>query len=172
VYQRNYIPHHLRNSVKEAMERAHEQAEGAAYAIYLVLDPTQDDPFGQFGALPIYVGLSSNVGKRIEKHYRRAALKKLDDHLVCGRMRKLMREGVLAKFEVIDRYDNEIEAKIAETIYAQLLLQAGYRLYNLWPSQSRILTTKRLEKAIAGIKRRAAANSRAKTVTADDERGI
>ena len=156
MYQRNYIPLHLRNSVKEAMERARGQAEGASYAIYLILDPTQDDPYGQFPALPIYVGLSSNVSKRVEKHYRRAALKKLDGHLVCGRMRELMRENVLATFEVIDRYDNEVEAKIAETVYAQLLLEAGYRLYNLWSSQSCILTAKQLDKAIAGIRHRAA----------------
>ena len=157
MYQWNYIPLHLRDGVRDATERAHQQAAGAAYAIYLILDPTQDDPLGQFEALPIYVGLSSNVGRRVEKHYRRAALKKLDGHLVCGRMRELMRQDILAGFEVVDRYDNEIDAKIAETIYAQLLLQAGYRLYNLWPSQSRILTAKRLDKAIAGIRRRAAA---------------
>lgn len=159
MYQRNYIPLHLRDGVRDVSERAQQQAEGAAFAIYLILDPTQPDPLGQFEALPIYVGLSSNVGRRVEKHFRRAALKKLDGHLVCGRMRELMRQDVLAGFVVVDRYEDEIDAKIAETVFAQLLLHSGYRLYNLWPSQSKILPARRLDKAIAGIRRRSAARS-------------
>ena len=145
------------DAVRDVREGAQQQAEGAAFAIYLILDPTQPDPLGQFEALPIYVGLSSNVGRRVEKHFRRAALKKLDGHLVCGRMRELMRQDILAGFVVVDRYEDEIDAKIAETVFAQLLLQAGYRLYNLWPSQSQILSAKRLDKAIAAIRRRPAA---------------
>lgn len=164
MYHWNCIPLHLREAVTDATERVRQQAEGAAYVIYLILDPTQADPLGQFEALPIYVGLSSNVGQRVENHYRRAALKKLDGHRVCGHMRELMRQDILAGFEVIDRYDKEIDAKIAETVYAQLLLRSGYRLYNLWPSQSRILTAKRLDKAIAGIRRRAASGSRSRKI--------
>ncbi|WP_199555106.1 hypothetical protein [Sandaracinobacteroides hominis] len=70
-----------------------------------------------------------------------------------------MRQDVLARFAVIDRYDNELDAKIAETVYAQLMLQAGYRLYNLWPSQSLLLTVNQLDRAIAGIRRRAGTGS-------------
>ncbi len=156
MYGWNYIPKRLRAAVREATARANAQAEGAAYAIYVILDPTQHDPLEQFQAMPIYVGLASNMRRRMETHYNRAALKTVDDNRVCGRMRQLMRKDILARFEVIDRYENEVDALIAETVHAQLLLEAGYRLYNLWPSQSSLLTPERLDERIAAIRRRTA----------------
>lgn len=137
--------------IEETAERAESQAAGAPYVVYVILDPTQPDPFGRFRILPIYVGVSSLIRRRVRKHFRRAAYDAFGSP-VAGRVRKLLLRGVVAEFEVIDRLDNKLDAMIAETAHAQRLLKIGYRLCNCWYFQGHILTDAEMEKVVARIR--------------------
>lgn len=52
--------------IEEMAENAERQAAGSFYAVYAILDPTQPDPFGQFSCLPIYIGVSCGIRRRVK----------------------------------------------------------------------------------------------------------
>lgn len=137
--------------IEDMAESAERQATGAAHAVYAILDPTQPDPFGKFRYLPIYVGVSCEIRRRVKKHFRRASYNPFGSP-IAEQLRKLLQRGIVAEFEVIDRLDTKVDAMIAETAHAQRLLKAGYRLCNCWYFQHHILTNAEMEKVIARIR--------------------
>lgn len=138
--------------IEQMAEQAESQAAGSAYVVYAILDPTQADPLGQFRYLPFYVGVSRQIRTRVRRHFRKAACNAFGRNLLCGRLRSLLLQNVVAEFQVIERLDNKCDAMIAETVHAQRLLKAGYLLCNYWYFQRHILTDAEMEKVVARIR--------------------
>lgn len=137
--------------IEDMAEHAERQAAGAAYVVYAIFDPTQPDPSGRFRYLPIYVGVSGEIRRRVKKHFQKAAYDP-SRNPVAGHLRRLLLINTVAEFEVIDRLDNKIDAMIAETAHAQRLLKAGYQLCNCWYFQHHILTDAEMEKVVTRIR--------------------
>jgi predicted GIY-YIG superfamily endonuclease len=145
----------LHRRIENIADLAEEQAAGSAYVIYAILDTKRPDPLGKFRALPIYIGVTGQIGRRVKQHFRRAAKNQFGRNRICIRLRRMLIANVVAEFEVVDHLDNKIDAMIAETVHAQRLLRAGYTLCNQWYFQREILTEWEMQKVIARIWRAA-----------------
>lgn len=146
----------LHRHIENMATDAEKQSAGSPYVIYAILDPTRPDPLGTFKALPIYIGVSSQIGRRVKQHFRRAAYNQFGSSQICARLRKLLLADVVAEFQVADRLDNKVDAMIAETVQAQALVRAGYRLCNGWYFQRKVLTDEELDQVVARIRYAAA----------------
>lgn len=142
----------LHTIIEDMAERIGQQADGASHVVYVILDPTQPDPLGQFKALPIYVGVTRRIRRRVKQHFRCAAYNEFGNKVIYRRLRNLLLQNVVAEFEVIERFDTKLDAMIAETMHAQRLLRAGYTLCNRWFFQRYILTEREMEKVVDRIR--------------------
>lgn len=146
----------LHRRIENIADLAEEQAAASAYVIYAILDPSRPDPLGKFRALPIYIGVTGQIGRRVKQHFRRAAKNQFGRNRICAQLRKMLVANVVAEFEVVDHLDNKIDAMIEETVHAQRLLRAGYTLCNQWYFQREILTEEEVEQVLARIRHAAA----------------
>lgn len=146
----------LHRRIENIADLAEVQAAGSAYVIYAILDPSRPDPLGKFRALPIYIGVTGQIGRRVKQHFRRAAKNQVGRNRICVQLRKMLLANVVAEFQVVDHLDNKIDAMIAETAHAQRLLRRGYTLCNQWFFQREILTEGEMEQVAARIRNAAA----------------
>lgn len=142
--------------IENVADLAEKQSAGSPYVIYAILDPSRPDPLGKFRSLPIYIGLTSQISRRVKQHFRRAAKNQFGRNRISVQLRKMLLANVVAEFEVVDHLDNKIDAIIAETLHAQGLLRAGYTLCNQWFFQREILTEGEMEQVVARIRHAAA----------------
>lgn len=118
----------MHRRIENVADRAEKQTAGSVYVIYAILDPSRPDPLGKFRSLPIYIGVTSQISRRVKQHFRRAAKNQFGSNRICVQLRKMLFATVVAEFEVVDHLDDKIDAMIAETIHSQGLLRAGYTL--------------------------------------------
>jgi len=142
----------LHRRIENVADLAEEQSAGSAYVIYAILDPKRHDPLNRFTSLPIYIGVTSHMRRRVKQHFQRAAYNQFGTNRICAQLRKMLFANVVAEFEVIDRLDNKIDGMIAETVHARELLRAGYKLCNWWYFQREILTDEEIEAVMARIR--------------------
>ena len=142
----------LHRRIENIAGLAEDQAAGSAYVIYAILHPSRPDPLGKLRALPIYIGVTGQIGRRVKQHFRRAAKNQFGRNRICVQLRKMLLANVVAEFQIIEHLDNKIDAMIAETVHAQDLLRAGYKLCNQWFFQREILTEAEMEQVVARIR--------------------
>ena len=125
-------------------KKAMDQAEGAAHVVYVIINPAVPDPLCTFAGMPIYVGMSANIERRVLLHYRRAAFKRLRRGYVSWGINRLLKKGTLVQFVVVGQFESLIETEIAEIHQSQKLVAAGYKLLNMLSAQSIAMSDQQL----------------------------
>jgi hypothetical protein len=138
------MPAEIRAQIENMALEVAELVPEAAYANYMILDPTRPDPTGILPGAPIYVGQSGCVARRIKAHMRRALMQSVRRGSLYERIVAIVRAGAMPIFRVLQLYPTRLESVRGETIWAQRLLRDGARLYNRWPEQSRLMAGKEL----------------------------
>jgi hypothetical protein len=130
--------------ISEMSRQARGHAAGAAHVVYIIINPAAPDPLGAFAGMPMYVGMSANIERRVLRHYQCAAFRRLRRGSIRWRINRLLKQGTLVRFVVAARFDSLIEAEIAEIHQSQQLIAAGYRLLNRLPVQSTAMSEQQL----------------------------
>ena len=138
------MPVEIRAQIEAMALEVAELVPDAAYANYMILDPTRPDPTSILPGAPIYVGQSGCVARRIKSHMRRALMQSVRRGSLYERIVAIVRAGAMPIFRVLQLYPTRLESVRGETIWAQRLLQDGACLYNRWPEQSRVMAGKEL----------------------------
>lgn len=141
----------IKSQIDKLAEQFRLEVKTSPYVIYMILDPTQPDPKGQHQGLPIYVGVSSQIHHRLKQHFRAAGASEPGNRALYQLLGRLLQQQILVKFEIVERLDNKRDAMIAETVHAQRLLAAGYRLMNSWYFQRNLLSELEMAKVVARI---------------------
>jgi hypothetical protein len=127
----------LRNfqaKVREEVERIGKLATGAAYFIYLILDPTKEDPRGYYEeGLPLYVGQTKQMRARADSHMRDGGGGSTDDTIKGDRLKPIMDQYIVPTFRLLDTAPTHLTSLIAETVWARRHVWLGYELANCWP---------------------------------------
>lgn len=141
----------VKDEISRCAQLVQQSAGDANYVVYAILDPTQEDPFGTYAGLPIYVGETRNVGGRIMQHFRTACSATAAD---TGRMpyiRRMLESGVVAPVAVLQRLETRIDSLAAEIRWSQAFLAKGYPLTNLSPGQRNAMSADKIEKTIRHV---------------------
>lgn len=138
------MPADIRVQIETMAQEAAELVPEAAYANYMILDPTRSDPTGILPGAPIYVGQSGCVARRIKSHMQRAMMQSVRRGSLYERIVAIVRAGAMPIFRVLQLHPTRLDSVRGETIWAQRLLRDGACLYNRWPEQSRLMAGKEL----------------------------
>lgn len=127
----------------EAIARAaEEQAAGATYVVYLILDSTKPDPHGRFSGTPIYVGQTGRTYGRIKDHLMDALVYGGEEGSLRHSLAQLVNGGNLPTVQIVQICNCRNESLIIETNWAQSLLRRGYSLKNRRKYQNRVMGKK------------------------------
>lgn len=139
--------------IEAIAKNAHNQAQGATYVVYVILDHSRPDPNGFFAGTPIYVGQSGRIHDRIVDHCQAALVYGGCEGSIKATLAKMIESGNLPSVKVVQLCNGKDSSLIAETRWAQKLLAMGYQLKNRTPLQARVMT----QKQWVDFERRAAA---------------
>jgi hypothetical protein len=119
--------------VKAEIERIGKLADGLAYVVYAIRDPTVPDhhrhhPDGP----PIYIGQSKQLWIRADDHMKDGGSGTHGGRLKAGRLHRIMKGFVVPKFQIIDEAPTHLTSLIAETVWARRYCWHGYELANQW----------------------------------------
>jgi len=130
----------LRAKFKAVAHEAGELVPAAAYANYVIIDPTFSDRDEVLPGVPIYIGQTARIVPRIQEHLRHALAPGAASNSLYRRMGQLIRMGALPIFRILEVHRTRADSIRAEAVWAQRLLRSGADLLNFLPEQSRILT--------------------------------
>ncbi len=130
----------LRAKFKAVAHEVGELVPTAAYANYVIIDPTFSDHNEIFPGVPIYIGQTARIVPRIQEHLRHALAPAAASNALYRRMGQLIRIGALPIFRILEVHRTRADSIRAEAVWAQRLLRSGADLLNFLPEQSRILT--------------------------------
>lgn len=130
--------------ISEISRQARGEAAGAAHVVYIIINPEVPDPLGVFAGMPMYVGMSANIERRVLRHYQCAAFRRLRRGSIRWRINRLLKQGTLVRFVVAGHFDSLIEAELAEIQQSQQLIAAGYKLLNRLLVQSTGMSEQKL----------------------------
>lgn len=120
--------------VREETQRIAALAAASPYAVYIILDPSQNDPLGRHPeGTPIYVGQSKDLRDRADSHMRDGGGGTGDTSMKAGRLREIMDQFVVPIFRIVDTAPSHLTSLIAETVWARRYVWLGYELANQWP---------------------------------------
>jgi len=120
--------------VREEIERAAGLAAASPYAVYIILDPSRNDPLGRHPeGTPIYVGQSKDLRDRADSHMRDGGRGTGDSSIKAGRLREIMDQFVVPVFRIVDKAPSHLTSLMAETVWARRYVWLGYELANQWP---------------------------------------
>jgi hypothetical protein len=120
--------------VREEIGRAAALAVASPYAVYIILDPSQNDPLGRHPeGTPIYVGQSKDLRDRADSHMRDGGGGTGDSSIKAGRLKEMMDQFVVPVFRIVDTAPSHLTSLIAETVWARRYVWLGYELANQWP---------------------------------------
>ena len=139
--------------IEAIAKNAHNQALGAAYVVYVILDQTRLDPNGLFAGTPIYVGQSGRIHDRIVDHCQAALVYGGGEGSLKATLADMIESGNPPSVKVVQLCDGKDSSLFAETRWAQKLLAMGYQLKNRTPLQASVMT----QKQWVDFERRAAA---------------
>jgi hypothetical protein len=120
--------------VASEIQRVATHAEGGGFVIYAIRDPTLKDgrrmhPDGP----PIYVGQTKQFSVRADDHMRDGGKGKSSTRCKAGRLKKILDQWQVPKFEILDTAPTHLTSLIAETVWARRFVWFGYELANRWP---------------------------------------
>ena len=130
----------LRAKFRAVAREAGDLVPAAAYANYVIIDPTFSDCDEILPGVPIYIGQTARIVPRIQEHLRRALAPGAASNSLYRRMGQLIRIGALPIFRILEVHRTRADSIRAEAVWAQRLLRSGADLLNFLPEQSRILT--------------------------------
>ena len=133
-------PDGLRAKFKAVAHEAGELVPTAAYANYVIIDPTFSDRDEILPGVPIYIGQTARIVPRIHEHLRHALAPSAASNALYRRMGQLIHIGALPIFRILEVHRARADSIRAEAVWAQRLLKSGADLLNNLPEQSRILT--------------------------------
>jgi hypothetical protein len=112
-------------------DRAKKQQRDGEWITYLIRDPRFHDLKGKPG-LPIYVGQTNDFPKRVMLRFTKCEKEALAKGKDCieARVAELLDEGLIAKYQVIDRQPTRLSSLVSETNMARRAWKAGYKLVN------------------------------------------
>lgn len=130
-------------SIRAEVERIAALANKDAYVIYAIRDPTRSDIIrGHPHGPPVYVGQTGELRTRVENHMRDGGGGSTDNGCKTGRLKQIIDQWHVPKFEILDRAPTRLTSLIAETVWARRFVWLGYELANQWPEHR---TTERPE---------------------------
>lgn len=138
----------VKAGIARRVKAAQHSADDARYVVYAILDPTQRDPSRSYRGLPIYVGETGDFGSRVMGHFEAACGETARETGRIPYIRRLLREGVVPRFAVLQRFNSRIDAIEAEIRWSQTLLSKGYPLTNLRPWQCEVLPADKIEERV------------------------
>lgn len=119
------------------------------FVVYAILDPTLPDPTGRYGpGLPLYVGLTGNIGQRMRGHFAIAETARLRHYTVREQLARILAQGRIPVFIILGSYTKRLEMLKAETLWAQKLRHEGYPLANRHRDQCSMMRTDGLKKML------------------------
>lgn len=115
-------------------KRVGSQAKGLGYVIYAICDPTTpDERWPDLRGTPIYVGQSKQLQLRANAHMRDGGGGTQDRGRKTDRLKQIIKQWIVPKFEILDTAPSYLTALIAETVWARRFVWHGYELANNWP---------------------------------------
>ena len=133
----------IRDHIQQIATELADQAGNLRYVNYIILDPTRDDPYSLYGCMPIYVGQTGNIAKRVRQHFS-AAISPKQASGIQRRLALLLRDGNVPIFQIVECHRTRAACVKAETVWAQRLLHAGAALENRWPDQAVFINERNL----------------------------
>ncbi len=120
-----------------------------AYVVYVILDPTRRDPDCRYGRwLPIYVGQTLRLERRILSHFRNAEWRPRNRQTIKRKLAVIMQQYKVPEFVVLGEYGSRLEALKGETMWAQRLRHEGYVLANRVGDQRNRMPKEKLKSAL------------------------
>ncbi len=120
-----------------------------AYVVYVILDPTRIDPDRRYGrGMPIYVGQTLRLERRILSHFRNAEWRSKSPQTIKRKLAVILQQHKVPEFVVLGEYGSRLEALKGETMWAQRLRHEGYVLANQVGDQRNRLPKDKLTKAL------------------------
>jgi hypothetical protein len=120
-----------------------------AYVVYAILDPTLHDPERRYGRwMPIYVGQTLRLERRILSHFRNAEWRPRSPQTIKRKLAVIMQQHKVPEFVVLGEYGSRLEALKGETMWAQRLRHEGYVLANRVGDQRNRLPRDKLKSAL------------------------
>ena len=138
----------VKAGISHCAQMAQQSAGDARYVVYAILDPTQEDPFGIYPGLPIYVGETCRVRDRVMEHFQTACRKTAKEHGRMPHIRQLLQREVVTPVVVLQRLDTRIDTVEAEIRWSQAFLAKGYPLTNMSPGQRKAMSAEKIEQSI------------------------
>lgn len=123
-----------RRAVAELMQaeilRAAEEQKKGGWITYLIRDPREPDQRGNVAGTPIYIGQTKEIPKRVMKRFMTSEKEAKAKDSIERRITDLLRQGVVARYEVLERVDSRLTSLISETNWIKRCRNAGYDLCN------------------------------------------
>lgn len=122
--------------VKSLQRQARQEARGAPYAVYALLDPTDQGTAqgaSQFDGIPFYVGQSSQVEIRLRQHFRSARRLAGDSQMVHRRIADMLAAGRLPRLAILEIARTRSQSLIGELRWGQHMMRVGFALANTSP---------------------------------------
>lgn len=103
------------------------------YVIYAVRDPTLIDVIrGHPDGPAVYVGQTRELRTRADNHMRDGGGGSMDSGCKTGRLKQIIDQWRVPKFEILDTAPTHLTSLIAETVWARRYVWLGYELANRW----------------------------------------
>ncbi len=120
--------------LREEVRRISAVAEGAAYVIYAIRDPTKVDQRRHHeDGPPVYVGQTKQIATRANDHMRDGGESYASTRCKAGMLKSIMKKWRVPKFDILDTAPTHLTCLIAETTWARRFAWLGYELANKWP---------------------------------------
>jgi hypothetical protein len=119
--------------IRAEVDRITSLAPTDGYVIYAIRDPTKTDvirahPDGP----PVYVGQTGELRTRADNHMRDGGGGSTDSGCKTGRLKQIIDQWRVPKFEILDTAPTHLTSLIAETVWARRFVWLGYELANRW----------------------------------------
>ena len=99
---------------------------------YAIRDPSQVDHRGHPDGPRFYVGQSKQLGLRADANMKEGGRATSGGSQKASRIYKIMKQGLLPKFEILESTPTHLRSLISETLWARRSNWLGYNLENKW----------------------------------------
>lgn len=126
--------------LKSLQRQARQEARGAPYAVYALLDPIDQETTegaSQFDGIPFYVGQSSQVEIRLRQHFRSSRKLEGDSQMVHRRIADMLAAGRLPRLAILEIARTRSQSLMGELRWGQHMMRAGFALANTSPDMIR-----------------------------------
>lgn len=134
------IPINIAAHLKSLQRQARQEARGAPYVIYALLDPIDQETTegaSQFDGIPFYVGQSCQVEIRLRQHFRSSRKLEGDSQQVHRRIADMLAVGRLPRLAILEIARTRSQSLIGELRWGQHMMRAGFTLANTSPDMIR-----------------------------------